>query len=65
LDIWGNKWRLLIVRNLIQLKQATYGDLLKGEEKIATNILATRLQMLEEQGIIYCTPEKPAPIPFS
>jgi len=52
LDIWGDKWSLLIVRDLIQLKQATYGDLLKGEEKIATNILATRLQMLEEQGII-------------
>ncbi len=52
LDIWGDKWSLLIIRDLIQLKQATYGDLLKGEEKIATNILATRLQMLEEQGII-------------
>ena len=33
-------------------KERTYGDFLKSEEKIATNILASRLQMLEENGII-------------
>jgi DNA-binding HxlR family transcriptional regulator len=32
--------------------QCTYGDFLKSEEKIATNILASRLQMLEANGII-------------
>jgi DNA-binding HxlR family transcriptional regulator len=52
LDIWGDKWSLLIVRDLMFLKQCTYGDFLKSEEKIATNILAARLQMLEENGII-------------
>ncbi len=33
-------------------RQCTYGDFLKSEEKIATNILASRLQMLEENGVI-------------
>lgn len=52
LDIWGDKWSLLIVRDLMYAKQCTYGDFLKSDEKIATNILATRLLTLEENGII-------------
>jgi len=52
LDIWGDKWSLLIVRDLMFAKQCTYGDFLKSEEKIATNILASRLQMLETTGVI-------------
>jgi DNA-binding HxlR family transcriptional regulator len=52
LDIWGDKWSLLIVRDLMFAKQCTYGDFLKSAEKIAPNILASRLQMLEENGII-------------
>ena len=52
LDIWGDKWSLLIVRDLMFAKHCTYGDFLKSDEKIATNILASRLQMLETNGII-------------
>ena len=52
LDIWGDKWSLLIVRDLMFSKQCTYGDFLKSDEKIATNILASRLQMLEENDVI-------------
>ena len=52
LDIWGDKWSLLIVRDLMFSKQCTYGDFLKSDEKIATNILASRLQMLETNGLI-------------
>lgn len=52
LDIWGDKWSLLIVRDLMLAKQCTYGDFMKSDEKIATNILASRLQKLEENGII-------------
>jgi len=52
LDVWGDKWSLLIVRDLMMTKQRTYGDFLKSDEKIATNILASRLQTLEENGII-------------
>lgn len=52
LDIWGDKWSLLIVRDLMFFKKSTYGDFLRSNEKIATNILASRLQSLEENGII-------------
>jgi len=52
LDLWGDKWSLLIVRDLMYAKQCTYGDFLKSDEKIATNILAARLLSLEEAGII-------------
>ncbi len=52
LDVWGDKWSLLIVRDLMFSKQCTYGDFLKSDEKIATNILASRLQVLEENEII-------------
>lgn len=52
LDVWGDKWSLLIVRDLMFYKERTYGDFLKSDEKIATNILASRLQMLEQTEII-------------
>jgi DNA-binding HxlR family transcriptional regulator len=52
LDVWGDKWSLLIVRDLMLAKQCIYSDFLKSDEKIATNILASRLQTLEENGII-------------
>ena len=52
LDIWGDKWSLLIIRDLMFAKKCTYGDFLKAPEGIATNILASRLQALEENEII-------------
>ncbi|HMO63217.1 MAG TPA: helix-turn-helix domain-containing protein [Ferruginibacter sp.] len=52
LDVWGDKWSLLIIRDLINAKQCTYGDFLKSAEGIATNILASRLLALEENGLI-------------
>jgi DNA-binding HxlR family transcriptional regulator len=56
LDIFGDKWSLLIVRDLMLHKTRTYGDFTKSEEKIATNILANRLQVLEDNGIIIKLP---------
>ena len=52
LDVWGDKWSLLIIRDLMFAKECTYGDFLKSPEGIATNILASRLQALEENKII-------------
>ena len=52
LDVWGDKWSLLIIRDLMNARKCTYGDFLKSPEKIATNILAARLQTLEENGVI-------------
>ena len=52
LDIWGDKWSLLIIRDLMLFKECTYGSFLKSSERIATNILAAKLQILKENGII-------------
>jgi DNA-binding HxlR family transcriptional regulator len=52
LDIWGDKWSLLIIRDLMTAKECTYGDFLKSPEGISTNILAARLKVLEENEII-------------
>ena len=56
LDIIGDRWSLLIVRDLMLHKSRTYGDFTKSAEKIATNILAHRLQLLENNGIIIKLP---------
>lgn len=52
LDIFGDKWTLLIIRDMVFKGKNTYGDFLEGGEKIATNILANRLSILECAGII-------------
>lgn len=52
LDLWGDKWSLLILRDMIFEKKQHYGDFLQSAEKISTNILADRLLRLEEAGLI-------------
>lgn len=52
LDILGDKWSLLIIRDMVFNGMSTYGEFLNGGEKIATNILADRLLQLESGGII-------------
>lgn len=52
LDIVGDKWSLLIIRDIALSGKNTYNEFLKSEEKIATNVLADRLSMLEMAGIL-------------
>lgn len=52
LEIFGDRWSLLIVRDLMFKGSIAYKDFLDSEEKIATNILAERLRRLETNGII-------------
>jgi DNA-binding HxlR family transcriptional regulator len=51
LDLVGDKWSLLVVRDLIR-GNATYGDLQNSPEGIPTNILADRLKKLEAARLI-------------
>jgi len=53
----GDKWSLIIVRDMIFWGKKTYGDFLKSDERIATNILADRLAFLEKEGIISKSPD--------
>ena len=52
LEAIGDKWSLLILRDLMFTDKRSYGELQSSEEKIATNILASRLQSLEANGLI-------------
>jgi DNA-binding HxlR family transcriptional regulator len=52
LDIFGDKWSLLVLRDLLLKGKSTYGEFLASEEKIATNILASRLSHLEAGGLL-------------
>ena len=52
LDIFGDKWTLLVIRDLLFNEKKTYGEFLNSEEKIATNILSDRLSLLEMAGIV-------------
>ncbi|MDD5037342.1 MAG: helix-turn-helix domain-containing protein [Methylococcaceae bacterium] len=51
LDLLGDKWSLLIVRDLI-LGKSRYGEFADSREGIPTNILANRLKRLEMAGVI-------------
>lgn len=52
LDVFGDKWSLLIIRDVMLRGKASYSEFLESEEKIATNILANRLSVLEAEGIL-------------
>ena len=52
LDLIGDKWSLLIMRDLVLNNKRTFKEFSNSDEKIATNILSNRLKMLEAQGII-------------
>ncbi|MEZ5876256.1 MAG: helix-turn-helix domain-containing protein [Tepidamorphaceae bacterium] len=51
LDIIGDKWTLVVLRS-IMVGQRRYSELLEMPERISTNILADRLQLLEREGLI-------------
>jgi DNA-binding HxlR family transcriptional regulator len=51
LDLVGDRWTLLVVRDLLRGKRR-YGDLAASSERIPTNILADRLRRLERGGVV-------------
>ncbi len=52
LDLIGDKWSLLILRDIILRDKHFYKDFISSDEAIATNILSNRLKMLEYDGFI-------------
>src|SRR5947207_14125389 len=60
LDLLGERWTLLIVRELLQ-GPSRYTDLRNGLPGIATNLLAERLRELEEAGLV-AREEAPPPV---
>jgi len=62
LDMFGDKWTLLVVRDLLLHGQRTYKELQQSWEKMPTNILAQRLKKLEAIGIIAKQPYQQRPL---
>ena len=58
LDVMGDKWSMLILRDMIFRNKRSYGDFTKSHEKISTNILASRLEKLEVAGLITKIPAR-------
>jgi DNA-binding HxlR family transcriptional regulator len=52
LDLLGDKWTLIVLRDLMMARKRYFQELLEGNEGIATNILASRLKMLDAAGLI-------------
>ena len=57
LEMFGDRWSLLIIRDLMVRGLRTFREFQESGEGIATNILADRLQKLEATGIIAAEPE--------
>jgi DNA-binding HxlR family transcriptional regulator len=57
-EMFGDKWSLVIIRDLMFFAKRHYSDFLKSPDRISTNILAARLVSLEKKGIITKAPDK-------
>jgi DNA-binding HxlR family transcriptional regulator len=52
LDVVGDRWTLLVVRDLFFAQAHRFGDFLESPEGVPTNLLADRLRRLEKAGIV-------------
>lgn len=52
LDLLGDRWTLLIIRDIVFTGKRTFTEFLASEEGIATNILTDRLRRLEGAGVL-------------
>jgi len=57
LDILGDRWTLLVIRDIIFKQKRHFGDFLTSPEKIASNILSDRLKKLEDCDIVLRRPD--------
>jgi len=60
LDLIGDRWTLLVIRDLFWGK-SRYGEFLASPEKIPTNLLADRLKRLEKAGLVASAPYQQNP----
>lgn len=52
LDFIGDKWSLLIVRDMLLHEKKTFKEFVASDEKVATNLLSSRLKLLESLEVI-------------
>lgn len=58
MGMFGDKWTLLIIRDILFMGKRYYNEFLNSDENISTNILADRLASLEANGIVSKTLDK-------
>lgn len=52
LDLIGDKWSLLIIRDMLLHQKKTFKEMAASKEGVATNLLSTRLKLLENLNVI-------------
>jgi DNA-binding HxlR family transcriptional regulator len=52
LDVLGDKWMLVIIKQMLIENKETFKDFTESDEAIATNILSSKMKQLEEFGLI-------------
>jgi DNA-binding HxlR family transcriptional regulator len=57
LDIFGDRWTLLVLRDLVLHGKTRFAEMQASDEQIASNILADRLQRLERMGLVERLPD--------
>ncbi len=62
LDLLGDRWSLLVIRDILLFGKRRFGELLSSPEKIPTNILADRLRRLEGAGVVRKVPYQTTPL---
>jgi DNA-binding HxlR family transcriptional regulator len=55
LDVVGDKWSLLIIRDMLVKHKKTFKEISNSDEKIASSILSARLKLLESYKLIFKT----------
>lgn len=53
LQVFGDSWSLLILRDILFKGKHTYAEFAASEERISTNVLAARLKTLVAEGLVY------------
>jgi len=61
LDLLGDRWTLLVIRDLLFVGKRRFGEFLSSPEGIPTNILSDRLRRLEESGVVEKVPYQDRP----
>jgi DNA-binding HxlR family transcriptional regulator len=61
LDLVGDRWTLVIVRDMLNGK-TRFADFLKSPERITTNVLTDRLKLMEANGLVQKRPYQEHPV---
>jgi DNA-binding HxlR family transcriptional regulator len=51
-EVFGDSWSLLILRDMVTVGKRTFGEFLESDERIGPSVLASRLAMLEAKGVV-------------